>query len=240
LPEAVQRILRNIAKNPCKDQIDTEVTTQVLKDLFKKWKEKPSTLPSGCHLEHWHALQAPDGNNPTTEGYQDLGAQITSIHANIMNAATLSGTPLERWTNVDSTLLGKSKGKPQIDKLRVIHLYEADYNEFPKTVWPHRAVRHATKKKGLNYAQGFGQKGRPANHIVLQKDLKYQYVRLRKHNFATMDSDAKACCNRIIILVAIIISRHFGIPKQARDLQARAIKKIKFRIRTALGISTTH
>ena len=43
-----------------------------------------------------------------------------------MNAATLSGTPLDRWIPVDSTMLGKSKGKPRIDKLRVIHLYEAN------------------------------------------------------------------------------------------------------------------
>jgi hypothetical protein len=163
-----------------------------------------------------------------------------SIHANIMNAATLSGTPLNQWTYVDSTMLGKSTGKLRIDKLQVIHLYEADYNGFLKTVWPHRAVRHAPKKKRLNYAQGGGQKRRQANHIVLQKDLKYHYARLRKHNFATMDTDAKACYDRIIMLLATIISGHFGIPKQARDLQARAIRKMKFRIRTALGISTTH
>jgi hypothetical protein len=240
LPEAVQRILKKIAENPCKDQIDTEVTTQEVTDLFKKWKEQTSTSPSGCHLGHWHALHAPDGDNPRAEEYQDLGEQIMSIHANIMNAATLSGTPLDRWTDVDSTMLAKSTGKPRIDKLGVIHLYEADYNGFLKTVWPHRAVRHATKKKRLNYAQGGGQKGRQANHIVLQKDLKYHYARLRKHNFATMDNDAKACYDRIIMLLATIISGHFGIPRQARDLQARAIRKMKFRIRTALGISTTH
>jgi hypothetical protein len=63
-----------------------------------------------------------------------------TIHANIMKAATLSGTPLDRWIPVDSTLLGKSKGKPRIDKLRVIHLYKADYNGFLKIVWPHQAV----------------------------------------------------------------------------------------------------
>jgi hypothetical protein len=241
LLEAIQRILRKIAKNPCTDQIETEVTTQELTDLFKKWKERMSTLQSGCHLGHWHALvQAPDGNNPKTEEHQDLGGKIMSIHANIMNAATLSGTPLDRWTYVDSTMLGKSKGKPRINKLRVIHLYKADYNGLLKTVWPHQAERHVTKKKRLNYAKGGGQKGRQANHIVLQKDLKYHYARLRKHNFATMDNNAKACYDRIIMLLATIISGHFGVPKQARDLQARAIRKMKFRVQTALGISTTH
>jgi hypothetical protein len=146
LPDSVQRILRKIAKNLCKDQIDTKVTTQELKDLYKKWKERTSTSPLGrCHLGHWHALQAPDGDHPKAEHNQYLGNKIMTIHANIMNAATLSGIPPDRWIPVDSPMLAKSKGKPRINKLRVIHLYEADYNGLLKTVWPHRAVQHATK-----------------------------------------------------------------------------------------------
>jgi rhamnose utilization protein RhaD (predicted bifunctional aldolase and dehydrogenase) len=44
--------------------------------------------------------------------------------------------------------------------------------------------------------------------------MKYHYARLRKHNFATMDNDAKACYNRIIMLLATIISGHFGVLKK--------------------------
>jgi hypothetical protein len=55
-----------------------------------------------------------------------------------------------------------------------------------------------------------------------------------------MDNDAKACYDRIIMLLATIISGHFGVPINAQDLQARAIRKMKFRSLTALGISTTH
>jgi hypothetical protein len=119
----------------------------------------------------------------------------------------------------------------------VIHIYEADYNGFLKITRPHRAVRLATKKRTLNYAQGGGQKGRHANHIILQKEMKYEYVRLRRQNFATLDNDAKACYDRIIMLLATIISGHFGRPKEARDLQTRAIRKMKFHVKTALGIS---
>ena len=96
LPDAVQRILRKIAENPCNNQIETHITTQELKNLFKKWKERTSTSPSGCHLGHWHALQAPDGDDPKAELYQDLGDKIMTVHANIMNAAISSGTPLDR------------------------------------------------------------------------------------------------------------------------------------------------
>ena len=112
-------------------------------------------------------------------------------HARILNASTISGVPLDRWKIVHSQMIAKNEGQARIDKLRVIHLYEADYNGFLKIIWPHRAVHAATKHNTLNYAQGGGQKGRQANHIALQKEMKYQYARLRKTNFATMDNDAK-------------------------------------------------
>ena len=56
-----------------------------------------------------------------------------------------------------------------------------------------------------------------------------------------MDNDAKACYDRIVmLLLATIISGHFGIPKEARDLQARAIRRMQFHVKTAVGISTEH
>jgi hypothetical protein len=67
--------------------------------------------------------------------------------------------------------------------------------------------------------------------------MKYHYVRLRKHNFATMDNNATACYDRIFMLLATIISGLFGVPKQARDLQAKTIRKMQFKVKTALGIS---
>ena len=55
-----------------------------------------------------------------------------------------------------------------------------------------------------------------------------------------MDNDAKACYDCIVMLLATIISGHFGIPKEARDLQARAIRQMQFHVKTALGISMEH
>ena len=238
LPTTVQTILRKIAQRPPDEMINMEIDTDQLTAMFKKWKERTSTSPSGCHLGHWRALWAPDGIERRHDtSMADIGPSIMTIHNNILNASVRSGVPLDRWKTVHSNMIAKNEGKARIDKLRVIHLYEADYNGFLKITWPHRAVHNATKKRTLNYAQGGGQKGRQANHIALQKEMKYQYARLRKTNLATMDNDAKACYDRIIMLLATITSGHYGIPKAARDLQAKAIRQMQFRIKTALGIS---
>jgi hypothetical protein len=67
--------------------------------------------------------------------------------------------------------------------------------------------------------------------------MKYMYARLRKHNMATMDNDAKACYDRIIMSLATIVSRYYGLPRNTRKLQAKAIRAMQFHIKTALGIS---
>jgi hypothetical protein len=125
-----------------------ELTTDEMKETYRKWKESTSTSPFGCHLGYWHALLAPDGDHKTSKkNNEQIVEQIWLIHTNTLNASILSGIPLRRWTTVHSNMLLKIEGVPQVDKLRAIHLYEADYNGYYKAGWPHRAVRHATKKK---------------------------------------------------------------------------------------------
>jgi hypothetical protein len=205
---------------------------------FKNWKETTSTLPSGCHLGHWHALIAPDGTRPDPNNNDEpIKDQIMRIHTYILNASVRSGIPLARWAIVHSSMIAKTAGHPRINKLRVIHLYKADYNGFLKILWPQRAVHNATEKNLLNDSQAGGQKGRQSNHTALQKEMKYLYAQLRKHNIATMDNDAKACYDRIIMSLATIISGHFGVPRNTRRLQANAIRAMQFHIKTALGMS---
>ena len=158
LPTEVQLILKEISKTS-QSFIDTTITKEDLKNLFKKWKESTSTSPSGCHLGHWHALIAPDGSNPDSENSDDLVEdQIMQIHANVLNTAVITGTPLNRWNKVNSSMISKLEGQARIDKLRIIHGYEADYNGILKIEWPQRAVKNATKKDLLNHSQGGGAK----------------------------------------------------------------------------------
>jgi hypothetical protein len=159
LPIKVQLILKKIASSP-QPTFDPEISTNKLKETYKNWKESTSTSPSGCHLGHWHALMAPDGTKPTNQGSDEtIGTKIMNIHANTLNASSiLSGIPLDRWTTVHSNMISKIEGVPQVDKLRVIHLYEADYNGYLKKEWPNRAVRHTTERHILNNSQGGGVK----------------------------------------------------------------------------------
>jgi hypothetical protein len=54
---------------------------------------------------------------------------------------------------------------------------------------------------------------------------------------ATMDNDAKACYDRIIMSLATIVSGYYGLPRNTRKLKANAIWSMQFHIKTALGVS---
>jgi hypothetical protein len=159
-----------------------------------------------------------------------------TIHANVVNTAITSGIPLDWWTKVTSSMISKLEGQARIDKLRIIHGDEADYNGLLKMA---AASGKKRDKKPNNepLPRGGGQKGRQANHIVLLKEMKYMNARLRKHNMATMDNDAKACYDRIIMSLATIVSWYYGLPRNTRKLQAKAIRAMQFHIKTVLGVS---
>jgi hypothetical protein len=53
----------------------------------------------------------------------------------------LLGLVPSRWCKAISVLIEKDPGNPNINRLRVIHLFEADYNLFLKIIWASRLVK---------------------------------------------------------------------------------------------------
>lgn len=55
-------------------------------------------------------------------------------------------------------MIKKDAGQPKIHRLRIIHLFEADYNFFLKLQWGHRLVRHAVPLYNLHATIGLHAK----------------------------------------------------------------------------------
>jgi Reverse transcriptase (RNA-dependent DNA polymerase) len=159
------------------------------------------------------------------------------VYHNIATAALSWGISLDRWHNSITTMIEKQPGCPRINKLRVIHLYEADYNLLLKIIWARRLVWHAHDLNKLNEGQVRSRPGRNAIDVVIQKEMKYLYATLTRTGLATMDNDAKSCYDRIICNLAMLVSQHLGVSKEVASSQAETLKKMIFRIRTAIGDS---
>jgi hypothetical protein len=143
-----------------------------------------------------------------TQYCQDLKEKILQKYYNIVKVSTHCGISLSRWQQSTTAMIEKIPGCPKINKLRVIHLYEADYNIILKIIWALKLVWHVHDNNRLNKGQAESRPSFTAIDVVIQKEMKYLYSRLTTTHLATMDNDAKSCYDRIVCNLAMIISQY--------------------------------
>jgi hypothetical protein len=147
------------------------------------------------------------------------------------------GVSLQRWQTSLTSMIEKIPGCSKINKLRVIHLYEADYILMLKILWARRLVWNAHDKNRLNKEQAWSRPGRNAIDMVIKIEMKYLYSCLTRTGLATMDNDAKSCYDCITCNLAMIVSQYFGMSANASSTQAQTLREMKFRLQTAIGES---
>ena len=220
--------------------IDNRLTIDDMSQGFKNWKETTSTSPSGRHLGHYKATLA----YPHLEETEDEnGNAIIPPSIRIMGAVTKladmairHGLVLDRWCNVTNVMIEKIPGKPMYNKLRVIHLFEADFNLALGILWGRRLMRQAERINILGEQQFGSRKGRCAEDVALLKMITCELINITKTDGGTFDNDAKACYDRIIINLMSMCAQQLGMPPESAELQATILLLAKYRLKTALGL----
>jgi hypothetical protein len=119
-------------KRPNKlQEISATISDDDFQQTVKKWKESTSTSPSGRHLGHYKAALLDD--------------DITHLHVDMLNIPIQYGFAPERWTHSVTPMIEKDEGKPFLTRLRIIHLFEADYNLFLKILFGRRMVSNGER-----------------------------------------------------------------------------------------------
>jgi len=109
------------------------ITAEKFVGKIRTWVESTTTLPSGIHLGHYHALIArhchkESLNSPECELLDAQQETLIYAHVSLINYALRMGISYDRWKTVVNIMLEKDPGEPKIHRLRVIHIYKADYN----------------------------------------------------------------------------------------------------------------
>jgi hypothetical protein len=101
------------------------------------WRESTSTSPSSRHLRLYKALatafcnssdelsDSSDAEDPEDPSTQEKAAQIMPLIHGLPTIAVTRGFDRRPWIQVINVMIYK---KIELDKLRVIHLLEADFN----------------------------------------------------------------------------------------------------------------
>jgi hypothetical protein len=147
------------------------------------------------------------------------------------------GFTLPRWQRSINLMLEKTSGSRIVDKLQIIHLFEADLNFIFKLICGKRLMHHAEDNGSLGADQHGTRSGRRAKNAVLEKLSVYDFSRVTRSNVIRLDKDAKACYDRIIRVLAMIACMSLGLPLSAATMLNKTHDGMIHRISTLHGVS---
>ena len=204
--------------------ISTKISRAAFVKTVKAWKETTSTSPSGRHLGHLKTSL--------------LDERLLGLHVDMLNIPIENGFAPERWTHSVTPLLEKDEVKPYLTRLRVIHLFEADYNLFLKLLYGRRLVANAERTDALNDQQHGSRPRRMTTDALFLSRLEKDLIRQTKTNSAHMDNDATGCYDRIVTSLGMIACRRLGTPDNAIRCQAETLRNMKYAVKHVYGASS--
>ena len=184
---------------------------------IQTWRETTTTSPSGRHLGHYKALfikplPNTEPEEPSQPTFGDKQIFIRQSILAIINFCIRTGHSLERWKTIVNTMIFKETGNYKINRLRVIHIYEADFNLLLAVKW-RQLIQHAEKSGTINEGLFGGRPGREAQSLTFLEELKYDISILTRRTLFHFDNDAASCYDRIIISLASLINRKYGMSR---------------------------
>ena len=223
------------------DLLPFEITAKEFEGKIRSWSENTTTSPSGRHLGRYKALytKLPQNDDEIEEGDISLTDKQTFIINNIVaiiNYCLRTGHVLERWKTIINTMIFKETGNYQIHRLRVIHIYEADFNLLLAVKW--RQLLQTADLLGLINEGLFG--GRPgceAQSLTFLEELKYDISFMTRRTLFNFDNDTTSCYDRIIVALASLINRKYGLHRKVVAVHASTLQQARFHLRTLNGIS---
>ena len=137
-------------------------------------------------------------------------------------------------------MIEKKPGLFLLEMLLTIHLFEADYNWLLRLVFRLvlRMVYSVEDQKHLSNSQWGARPGRSIEQPDLYKTMSYEIPRLTRMPLGTLDNDAKACYNRIVVVLALMICQKHGVPQSACMILATALHAGKYSIKTGFWEGT--
>lgn len=242
LPKYPKLLLTKLKR--VRDPITLEFTYNDMCNGFAKWREKTTTSPSVKHLGIYRALISADRYLTPTQAAHPNDSPSTAnkclhIQHLLMTLAIQHCHTYQRWTIVHDFLLEKIPGVPRLDKLRVIHLYEADWSLIQKFFVAYKLNKLASTQNTIPIDQAGGRPGRSAIELAASRVLMYETIRIQRLSGAVLYNDAKACYDRVIENVSNLALMKQGLPKPLAKLHAQTFHQIKYFIKNKLGIGDT-
>jgi hypothetical protein len=244
LPKYPTMLLQKLEK--VRNPIPLQFTFEDMCNGFIKWREKPTTSPSAKHLGIYRALvtahrllSRKEENHTSLPQTPSTATKCLQIQHKLMTLAIHHCHTFQQWAVVHNFLLEKTPGLPRLDKLHVIHLYEADWSLIQKFYVAYKINNIASKNKTVPIDQARGRPGRSAIELAASRMLTYKIIRLQRLSDAVVYNDAKACYDRVIENLSNLALMKQGLPIEIARLHSQTFHRINYYIKHRLGIGNT-
>jgi hypothetical protein len=167
---------------------------------------------------------------------RDKQRQIAALILQLINYCLKTGYVLDRWKSVVNFMIFKDQGCFQIHRLRIIHIYEADFNLILAVKW-RELLHYADRRTSINSGQYGGRPGCEATSVALLEELRTDISYCTRRSLLTFDNDAASCYDRIIPSLASLINRKYGLHRKVAVVHGRTLREARYKLKTAIGIS---
>jgi hypothetical protein len=244
LPNITTLLLQKLQR--VREPISLEFSFHDMCQGFSRWREKTTTSPSNKHLGLYRALITADKYLSTSSNANEPNSskiftpnKCLQIQHLLMTLAVQHCHTYQRWKIVHNLLIEKIPGVPRIDKLRVIHLYEADWSLLQKFYVAHKLNNIASRNKTIPIEQAGGCPGRNAIELAACRVFMFETIRLQRLSGAVLYNDAKTCYDRVIENISNLALMKQGLPIELAKLHAQTFQQIQYYIKHRLVFRLT-
>jgi hypothetical protein len=196
------------------------------------------------HSEHEHSTGLKKVRERTLAGIS--GLTIPQMKAHLLHDHNVQvntifarlpyqwGFSPERWRTGVDVMLEKKKGVYNIDKLRAILLYEADFNQNNKKLG-RQMLTMAERFDAIAPEQFGSRKFLSAVDQSLNKALIFDLWRMNRSPAALCSNDAKGCYDRIVHNVASLCMQRVRVPREPIISMFGTIQELQHHVCTAFG-----
>jgi hypothetical protein len=189
---------------------------------WEKSREHTASGMSGLHFGHFIAAC----RHPA----------LRTIECAMANFPMKMGYSPKRWQQGIEVMLLKQKNNFNVEKLRAILLFEADFNYNNKRIG--RAMMWNAENHKLMAQEQYGsRKGLSAIDHCLNKRLSFDVLRQNKQAGAICINDMKGCYDRIVHAVAAICMKRLGMQNEPLRMMFYTLQQLRHFVRTAYGCS---
>ncbi len=244
--EPTRAILTHLkSKIPATDRRPHPLDYGLLMEGIKKWPERTTTSPSGRHLGIYKSLRrhvkekkketdVPDAAIP---GKIEQGRDVLYLIFDIMSLALQHTYTLERWKTVWTMFLEKDLGNPDINLLRCIMIFEADWQLLLKWHSSYGFLPRTEHAHTLTTDQGGGRKGRSTIDQALQLIAESELIRLNQRPTIDLFLDARHCFDLMVEACHNMACRRHGATEDYLRLHAQTHRLMKYYVRHKFGVS---